>query len=71
MRKVSVVWSSPNPDGLTASSKNQFVRGLEESGVEIPASITAVEFYRKMGYAYKNGKKELDEGQVYRLEKFR
>ena len=45
MRKVSVVWSSPNPDGLTASSKNQFVRGLEESGVEIPASITAVEFY--------------------------
>jgi len=32
--------------------------------VEIPASITAVEFYRKFGYDYKNGKKH-----HYRLEK--
>lgn len=38
--------------------------------IEIPASITAVEFYRKMGYNYKNGIAELD-GEVYRLEKFR
>lgn len=30
-----------------------------------------VEFYRKKGYDYKNGKKELDEEQLYRLEKFR
>ncbi len=35
MRKVAVVWSSPNPDGLTASSKNQFIRGLQEKGVEV------------------------------------
>ena len=39
--------------------------------IEIPTSITAVEFYRKVGYDYKNGIKELDEEQVYRLEKFR
>lgn len=39
--------------------------------VEIPASITAVEFYRKMGYEYKNGIAKVDEEQVYRLEKFR
>ncbi len=39
--------------------------------IEIPASITAVEFYRKMGYDYKNGIVELDDEQVYRLEKFR
>lgn len=39
--------------------------------IEIPASITAVEFYRKMGYDYKNGIVEIDEEQVYRLEKFR
>lgn len=38
--------------------------------VEIPASITAVEFYRKFGYDYKNGVKELDEEHHYRLEKF-
>lgn len=44
---------------------------LRANRVEIPASITAVEFYRKMGYEYKNGIAELDEEQLYRLEKFR
>lgn len=39
--------------------------------IEIPASITATEFYRKFGYDYKNGVKELDEEHNYRLEKFR
>lgn len=45
---------------------------LRAERVEIPASITAVEFYRKMGYEYKNGVAELDEAELlYRLEKFR
>lgn len=39
--------------------------------IEIPASITATEFYRKFGYDYKNGIKELDEEHLYRLEKFK
>lgn len=39
--------------------------------IEIPASITAVEFYRKFGYDYKNGEKKLDDEGHYRLEKFR
>ena len=39
--------------------------------IEIPASITATEFYRKYGYDYKNGIKEMDEEQHYRLEKFK
>lgn len=42
---------------------------LRARRIEVPASITAVEFYRKMGYDYKNGSTELD-GEVYRLEKF-
>ena len=41
------------------------------SRIEIPASITATEFYRKFGYDYKNGVKELDDEQHYRLEKFK
>jgi len=56
----------------------QIIRTLEQdefflraNRIEIPASITAVEFYRKMGYDYKNGVKELDDEQLYRLEKFR
>ncbi len=44
---------------------------LRAERIEIPASITAVDFYRKMGYDYKDGIAEIDDEQVYRLEKFR
>ncbi len=44
---------------------------LRARRIEIPASITAVEFYRKLGYDYKNGAAELDGELLYRLEKFR
>ena len=33
--KIAVVWSSPNLDGLTASSKNKFITGLKRTGAEI------------------------------------
>ena len=56
----------------------QIIRTLEgdelftrASRIEIPASVTATEFYRKLGYDFKNGIKELDEEGHYRLEKFR
>lgn len=52
----------------TLEADELFVRAQR---VEIPASITAVEFYRKRGYEYKNGIKELDDEQHYRLEKFK
>lgn len=38
--------------------------------IEIPASITGLGFYQRMGYHFKNGKKSLDNEQLYRLEKF-
>ena len=44
---------------------------LRAKHIEIPASITAVNFYRKLGYDYKNGVDRPDEEQMYRLEKFR
>ena len=44
---------------------------LRADRIEIPASITAAEFYRKKGYEYKNGRKEPDEENLYRMEKFR
>ena len=44
---------------------------LRAKRVEVPASITAVNFYRKLGYDYKNGVDHPDEEQIYRLEKFR
>lgn len=39
--------------------------------VEIPASITGLEFYRHMGYGFKDGRDAVDEEQLYRLEKVR
>ncbi|MFT8824298.1 MAG: GNAT family N-acetyltransferase [Liquorilactobacillus mali] len=39
--------------------------------IEIPASITGLKFYQKMGYTFKNGVDKLDEEKLYRLEKFR
>lgn len=38
---------------------------------EIPASLTAVNFYRKFGYDYKNGITTPDEEKLHRLEKHR
>ena len=39
--------------------------------IEIPASVTVCDFYKKMGYKYKNGNDRIDEEQLYRLEKFK
>ena len=56
----------------------KIIETLEQDGfflraerVEVPASITGVEFYRKLGYEYKNGIDRPDEERLYRLEKNR
>ena len=35
MKKVAIIWSSPNTDGLTASAKDQFMRGLSNAGAQV------------------------------------
>lgn len=35
MKKVAIVWSSPNADGLTASAKNQIMKGLTDAGAQV------------------------------------
>lgn len=52
----------------TVEADELFVRAKR---IEIPASITAVEFYRKFGYDFKGGERKLDEEGHYRLEKFK
>ena len=44
---------------------------LRANRIEIPASITACGFYRKMGYDFKNGIDIIDAELLYRLEKYR
>lgn len=35
MKKVAVIWSSPNKNGLTASAKEQISKGISEGGAEV------------------------------------
>ena len=44
---------------------------LRAKRIEIPSSITAVNFYKKFGYDHKKGFEKPDEEMIYRLEKFR
>ncbi|AKG74635.1 GNAT family N-acetyltransferase [Salinicoccus halodurans] len=70
------IFVSPDYQGMgigkkimeTLESDEYFLRSKR---VEIPASITALTFYQKMGYDFKNGVNEVDEEGLYRLEKFR
>ena len=43
---------------------------LQASRVVIPASINALQFYRNLGYTFAAGGDQLDEEQLYCLEKF-
>ncbi|MCB2359702.1 GNAT family N-acetyltransferase [Clostridium estertheticum] len=52
----------------TLESDEYFLRAKM---IEIPASITARGFYKKLGYYYKDGVSKLDDEGLYRLEKFR
>jgi N-acetylglutamate synthase-like GNAT family acetyltransferase len=44
---------------------------LRAKRIEIPASITGLPFYQKLGYDFKHGCGQPDEERLYRLEKFR
>ena len=52
----------------TLEKDGYFLRALR---IEIPVSLTSVDFYRKMGYDYKNDITEPKDGLMYRLEKYR
>ena len=48
----------------------KYARQINAKKLVIPASIAGCEFYHKLGYEYANGKKELNEGQMYIMEKY-
>ena len=35
MKKITVIWSSPNTDVLTASAKAQMIKGISDAGAEV------------------------------------
>lgn len=48
----------------------EYAKQLQIRKLVIPASITAHEFYYKLGYRYKDGRKELNEENMYIMEKY-
>lgn len=47
----------------------KYAKQIKAKKLVIPASIAGCEFYYKLGYEYANGKKELNEEQMYIMEK--
>lgn len=47
-----------------------YAKSIGVKELYIPASIYGCEFYRKLGYDYLNGKKELNEDKEYTLVKY-
>lgn len=43
---------------------------LRAERIRLAASITACDFYRKLGYEFKNGEKRLDVNRLYQMEKY-
>ncbi len=56
---------------LIMETLEQDVYFLRAKRIEIPASLTACEFYRHFGYTYKDGRSEPDEEGLCKMEKFR
>ena len=47
----------------------EYAKKINIKKLVVPASITAHEFYYKLGYRYKDGKKELNDENMYIMEK--
>ncbi len=64
-------WQGRGLGRLLIETLEQDEYAKRASRIEIPASLTAVNFYRHLGYDYKNGVTEPEDGLLYRLEKYR
>ena len=71
---VLTVFVKPENHGQGIGKKliekvEEYATTLPVKKLIIPASITAHEFYYKLGYKYKDGKKELNDENMYIMEK--
>lgn len=53
---------------IASLEHDEYGRGAER--IEVPSSVYALEFFLARGYNFKGGKKKLEDGVVYRLEKY-
>ena len=71
---ILTVFVKPEEHGHNIGRKlikkvEEYANKLSIKKLVIPASITACEFYHKLGYRYKDGKKELNAEGMYIMEK--
>ena len=66
------------PDVIGRGIGSEIVRTLEKdefflraNRIEVPSALNAVDFYRKMGYVFKDGGKIIGDDGLVRLEKHR
>ena len=57
-------------DNEVVGTAGVYTKQLPIKKLVVPASITAHEFYYKLGYRYKDGRKELNEENMYIMEKY-
>lgn len=54
---------------LLINEVENFAKKITAKKLVVPSSIYGCEFYHNLGYNYQNGKKELNENQMYIMEK--
>lgn len=67
---VDIVHHKQGIGKMLIQKLEEFAKEMKFKKLVIPASITGCEFYHKLGYEYKNGKKELNEDKMYIMEKY-
>ena len=72
---ILTVFVKPEEHGHNIGKKlvkklEEYAKKLPIKKIVIPASITACEFYYKLGYRYIKGKKELNSEDMYIMEKY-
>jgi len=61
MKKIVVIWSSPNGDGLTAQAKNRLLAGVRAAGAqaeEVPLNALRLEHCRACGNGWGTCRKD-------------
>ncbi len=67
---VDIVYHGHGVGRMLINKVEEFAKNISAKKLVIPASIAGCEFYHKLGYEYKDGKKELNEGKMYIMEKY-
>lgn len=67
---VDVAYHNQGVGKMLIKEIEKYALKINTKKLVVPASISGCGFYYKLGYTYKDGKKELNQDQVYIMEKY-